>query len=156
MTEEPENPIGRPTDYRPEFCKKVRKAISKGATISQIADLLNVDASTVYRWKNQHDDFCDAITASRDEADSIVESALFQRAIGFEVSAVKIFCDKDGNVTQVPYREIVAPDTTAAKFWLTNRRPEQWQDKVENRLTGKDGGAIEAAITVEFVKPKPS
>jgi len=35
------------------------------------------------------------------------------------------------------------PDTTAQIFWLKNRKPNEWRDKQQTELTGKDGGAIE-------------
>jgi hypothetical protein len=50
------------------------------------------------------------------------------RANGFHYDAVKIFCDKNGRVTKVPYREYVIPDVTAGIFWLKNRDPEHWRD----------------------------
>ena len=43
------------------------------------------------------------------------------------------------------------PDTTAAIFWLKNRRSKEWRDKVQQELSGPDGGPI-PALTVEFVK----
>ncbi len=39
-------------------------------------------------------------------------------------------------VEQVPYVEHYAPDTTAAIFWLKNRQPAQWRDKIEAELSG--------------------
>jgi hypothetical protein len=30
-------------------------------------------------------------------------------------------------------------DTTAAIFWLKNRRKDQWRDKMDHEHTGKDG-----------------
>ena len=50
------------------------------------------------------------------------------RANGFHYDAVKIFCDKNGRVTKVPYREYVIPDVTAGIFWMKNRRPDLWRD----------------------------
>jgi hypothetical protein len=41
---------------------------------------------------------------------------------------VKIFCDKNGKVTRVPYVEHVPPDVTACIFWLENRKPNEWRD----------------------------
>jgi hypothetical protein len=32
----------------------------------------------------------------------------------------------------------MAPDTTAAIFWLKNRQPSQWRDKQEVELTVSD------------------
>jgi hypothetical protein len=42
--------------------------------------------------------------------------------------AVKIFCDRNGNVTKVLYVEHVPPDVTACIFWLKNRDPAHWRD----------------------------
>jgi hypothetical protein len=53
---------------------------------------------------------------------------LGSRANGFHYDAVKIFCDKNGRVTKVPYREYVIPDVTACIFWLKNRDPQHWRD----------------------------
>ena len=50
------------------------------------------------------------------------------RAVGYSYDAEKIFCDKNGNVTKVPYREHVPPDVTAQIFWLKNRDPKRWRD----------------------------
>jgi hypothetical protein len=49
---------------------------------------------------------------------------------------VKILTVSDGgnegsHVEQVPYIERYPPDTTAAIFWLKNRRPKAWRDKHE-------------------------
>jgi hypothetical protein len=39
-----------------------------------------------------------------------------------------MFCDKNGNVTKVPYKEHVPPDVTAQIFWLKNRDPAPYED----------------------------
>jgi hypothetical protein len=54
--------------------------------------------------------------------------SLHQRAVGYEFDAVKIFCDKNGKITKVPYRQHVPPDVTACIFWLKNRDPAHWRD----------------------------
>ena len=66
--------------------------------------------------------------AGKAEADVRVERSLYQRAVGYSYDAVKIFCDKNGKVTRVPYREHVPPDFTAHIFWLKNRDPAHWRD----------------------------
>jgi len=38
--------------------------------------------------------------------------------------------------------EHVPPDPSAAKLWLTNRRPEEWREKTYNELSGKDGAPL--------------
>jgi hypothetical protein len=58
-----------------------------------------------------------------------VVRSLYARATGYECDAVKIFCNKDGVVTKVKYREHLAPDTTACIFWFKNRRKDLWRDR---------------------------
>lgn len=145
--------VGRPSEYNPEYVSKVLEMAERGATDVEIADYFDVSVRTLYRWKAEHEDFRQALKVAKDVADERVERSLYQRALGFEHDAVKIFVNKEGDVTKVPYREIVAPDTTACIFWLKNRKKAEWRDKVETEVTGKDGGPIQAAITVEFVRP---
>jgi hypothetical protein len=38
-------------------------------------------------------------------------------------------------VTQVPFREYVPPDSTAMIFWLKNRKPTEWRDKQEIKMS---------------------
>ena len=59
------------------------------------------------------------------------------RANGFHYDAVKIFCDKNGRVTKVPYREYVIPDVTAGIFWLKNRDPEHWRELAAARARAR-------------------
>jgi hypothetical protein len=69
-----------------------------------------------------------ALAAGKAEADGRVERSLYMRAVGYSYDAEKIFCDKNGNVTKVPYREHVPPDVTAQIFWLKNRDRAHWRD----------------------------
>jgi hypothetical protein len=71
-------------------------------------------------------------------ADAEVAEKLFKRATGYSHDAVKIFNDQ-GAPLQVPYTEHYPPDTTACIFWLKNRRPDLWRDKVEQQLEHSGG-----------------
>lgn len=128
--------MGRPSEYDPSYVTKVLEMAERGATDVEIADSFDVSVRTLYRWKAEHEDFCQALKIAKEVADERVERSLYQRALGFECEAVKIFCSKDGEVTKVPYREIVAPDTTACIFWLKNRQSEKWRDKTDLNMTG--------------------
>lgn len=97
----------------------------------EIADSLEISERTFYNWRSRYPEFLQALKSGKDEADERVVASLYKRATGFEHESVKIFCNKDGEVTQVPYREYVVPDVTAQIFWLKNRRKEEWRDKSE-------------------------
>lgn len=135
--------MARPSEYKSAYAEGARKLAKLGATDAEIADFYDVDVRTIYRWKNAHDEFCQALKVGKDEADARVERALYHRAVGYEQQEVKIFmpAGKDEPV-YAPYTAKIVPDTTAAIFWLKNRNPEKWRDVSRAELTGKDGGPI--------------
>lgn len=132
--------MARPTEYKEAYVNGAQKLAKLGATDAEIADFFGVDVRTIYRWKNTHDAFCQALKAGKDEADARVERSLYHRAIGYEQEEVKIFMP--GNAAEpvyAPYTAKVAPDVTAAIFWLKNRKPQEWRDKVTHEGAGENG-----------------
>lgn len=127
---------GRPTKYKAEYAKIAKKMCELGATDMDIVDALGIARSTFYKWRNEHQDFSDALKVGKDKTDDRVEMSLYRRAVGYEFESVKIF-QFQGQEVIVPYTEFQHPDTTAAIFWLKNRRPDQWreQKQVEGDLS---------------------
>lgn len=124
--------MARPSSYKSEYAKQAKKLCAFGATDQEIADFFEVDVRTIYRWKHDHTEFCQSLKVGKEVADERVERSLFQKAIGYEQDEVKIFMP--GGATEpvyAPYRAKIAPDTTAAIFWLKNRRSGEWRDKQE-------------------------
>jgi hypothetical protein len=121
--------MGRPSSYKPEYAAQAEKLCLLGATDQEIADFLGVNVATVYRWKHDHDDFCEALKTGKAFADERVERSLYQRAIGYEQEEVKIFMPGGADApVYAPFTAKIAPDVTAAIFWLKNRRSQQWRD----------------------------
>lgn len=143
--QEPKREVGRPSDYRPEFCQAVKEAaeiIGNGATDTSIASALDVDVRTIYRWREQFPEFAEACAVAKERADDHVEASLFQRGTGYSHDAVKIFMPAGApEPVYAKYREHYPPETAAASLWLRNRRPKEWRDRVEH--TGADGGPIQ-------------
>jgi hypothetical protein len=52
--------------------------------------------------------------------------------VGYSVETEKILCS-GGKIIRVRTVEHYPPDTTACIFWLKNRQPEIWRDKVEGQ-----------------------
>lgn len=125
-----------PQAYDPVIVEQARKLCELGATDIELADFFGVSTATIYRWKIEFSDFCEATKAGKSAADDRVERSLYLRAVGYTYEAVKIMAVK-GEVVQVPYREHVPPDTSAASLWLRNRRKDEWRDKVDHELGGK-------------------
>jgi hypothetical protein len=124
--------MARPSKYKPEFAPQAEKLCLLGATDEEIADFFEVDVRTIYRWKHDFPEFCQSLKTGKDALDERVERSLYQRAIGYKQEAVKIFMPSGAeNPVYARYVEHVQPDTTAAIFWLKNRRSETWRDKKE-------------------------
>lgn len=141
---------GRPSKFKPEFIAQAEKLCKLGATDMEIADFFQVEVRTVYRWKAENEQFCQALKAGKDEADDRVERSLFARANGYEHDEVDIRV-VDHAIVQTQIRKYYPPDTTAAIFWLKNRKPKEWREMKAIELTGADGGAVDQSLTVQFV-----
>lgn len=148
--------MGRPTEYKAEYCQQAADLCARGATDMELADFFEVSVRTIYRWKAEHQEFCQAIAVAKDIADERVERSLYNRAVGYSHDAVKIFMPAGANApVYAPYVEHVAPETGAAMFWLKNRRPEKWREKVTQEVTGADGAPLVPIINLTG-RPEPS
>lgn len=109
---------------------QVEKLAKLGATDKDLAEFFDVNEATVNRWKEKDTQFRKSLKEGKEYADANVAERLYQRALGYEHPEDKIFI-YEGEPVIVPTRKIYAPDTTAAIFWLKNRKPEAWRDKQE-------------------------
>ena len=140
--------MGRPTKYKPEFIEQAKKLCALGATDIELADFFEVEVRTLYRWKGEHPEFCQSLKVGKDVADDRVERSLFSRATGYEHDEVDIRVI-GGDIVQTPVRKFYPPDTTAAIFWLKNRRGADWREKQDVQHSG----AVDMTIrTVRYVK----
>jgi hypothetical protein len=142
------HPGGRPPEYDPTIHPKIVQALAaEGKSNRKLAKNLGIGEKTFYLWQSKYSEFRDAIKAGKEWPDDMVEASLFQRAIGYSHPAQKIMV-VDKEVEIVDYTEHYPPDTNAAEFWLTNRRPKVWKHKQE--ITGADEGPIEILFAKEL------
>jgi hypothetical protein len=140
------HPGGRPPKYDPDIHPVLAKILAKqGLSGEAIAKAMTIGQTTFHCWQKRYQEFRKALADGKTWPDDMVEASLFQRAIGYSHPAIKIMT-VGGRVRQVPYIEHFAPDTGAAEFWLTNRRPKDWRHKQE--ITGANGGPL----TILFAK----
>ena len=76
-----------------------------GLTNEQIADNLNIGKTTFYKLLKEHSELSELLKKGKEIVDYKVENALLQNAL-------------NGNIT-------------AQIFWLKNRKPTKWKDKIE-------------------------
>lgn len=133
---------GRPSSYREKFPEQAKKLCRLGATDKELADFFGVAESTLSKWKVDHTEFSEALKEGKDQADAEVADKLFKRATGYSHTDTK-FATFEGKITDAKeYVKHYAPDTVACIFWLKNRRPDLWRDKVGLEHTGPNGGPI--------------
>lgn len=129
--------MGRPPKYSPDFARQAEKLCALGATDKELADFFQVSTVTIWRWRSEHEEFCNALRVGKGATDDRVERSLYLRAIGYSFDAEKIM-QHNGAAIRVPYTEHVPPDPTACKFWLGNRKPNEWREKQEVNVTADE------------------
>ena len=112
-----------------------------GLTDEQIAKNIGINRTTLYDWKKKETNIADALKKGKEVIDFEVENALLKRALGYEYEE-EIY--ENGILTK-KVKKHVAPDTTAQIFWLKNRKPNNWKDRVE---TDEDKEAVANASQV--------
>ena len=119
---------GGPQKYHADFIQECHDLALLGKTNAEIAGIIEVGESTIEGWCRDHPEFAKALRAGKAIADGRVARSFFQRAVGYEHEAVKIF-NNDGNPLVVPYIERYPPDTAAGRFWLSRRQQYLWPDR---------------------------
>ncbi len=127
---------GRPSKF--DKCRdKILEMARFGMTEQQIVNILEIDKSTLTKWKQKNESFFTSLKDQKYLADVEVERSLFEKAKGYQHEDVH-FSNHMGHVTATPYIKKYAPSDTAAIFWLKNRQPSKWRDKteVDNNIQG--------------------
>lgn len=71
-----------------------------------------------------------ALKKGKEVVDRQVENALLKRALGYKYTETRTKTE-NGEITEtITIEKEVIPDVTAQIFWLKNRKPEAWRDKV--------------------------
>lgn len=139
--------MARPSKYNQDYPKQALKLCRLGATDKELADFFGVAESTLNKWKEDHPEFSESLKEGKALADAEVADKLYKRATGYEHAAVKIVANANtGQEHIVNYTERYPPDTTAAIFWLKNRRPDLWRDKTEQKVDAD----VNQNLTVSF------
>jgi transposase-like protein len=118
--------------YKPEFANQARAMCRLGATDEELAEHFGACVRTIYRWRNTHEEFAEAVVVGKDHADARVERALYSRAVGCTVERTKVFKSAgDPDPVYATYKHQLPPDATAALHWLRVRQPEKWRIRDE-------------------------
>jgi hypothetical protein len=140
--------MGRPTSYKAEYAKQAAKLCALGATDEQLADFFEVSVRQIHRWKLKYPGFYKSLSVGKDVADTNVERALYNRAVGYTYDSVEIRV-VNNELIEVPVKEHVPPDTTAIIFWLKNRKRKHWQTNPDPFDDGDDAPPVKYDFNVK-------
>ena len=121
---------GRPTKKTDEVTEKIMELTSLGMTDAEVSKIVGITDRTLCNWKKKHQGFFLALKEKKYLADQKVEDSLYHRAKGYSHTEEKIFC-QDGEIIRAETTKHYPPDSTAMIYWLKNRRPDKWRERVE-------------------------
>jgi transposase len=134
MTETVEKrPVGRPSLYDPAYCQKVIELGKLGKSVEAIGSMLEVGTKTLYRWKDEHEEFRHAMELAKEHELRWWE----EMAQGYMLE------HKDG-------------ERLNASIWsrsMAARFPKKYRESTKQEITGMDGAPLLSGSQVTFVKP---
>ena len=130
---------GQPTKYdqkkHPDLAFWMAYA---GLTDTQIAKELGIAESTLNLWKLKHSEFSESLKKGKETPDDQVEAALLRRAKGFVYEEV---------TPQGVVKKVALPNPASMIFWLKNRRPKRWREKIEHQIG--EGGPVRIEVVYD-------
>ena len=87
-----------------------------GLTNEEIAGKIGIRAGTLYEWLKTYPEISESLKKGKEVVDRKVENVLLQKAL-------------DG-------------DTTSIIFWLKNRKPKEWRDRINQEISGPGGAPV--------------
>lgn len=120
--------MGRPSEFSDDAEAAILETIRNGGTLDEAALVAKVSARTVLRWLDADENFRRKYAQAREDqgdwfADKIASIALDQQREGSDITA----------------------RVNALKWLAGKRKPKVYGDKVQQEISGPDGGPIETA-----------
>lgn len=111
--------------------KRLESWARDGLTNEQIAKNIGCHVSTLQAWIKKYKEIAEALKSGKRPVDFEVENTLLKRAKGYEYEEVKTVLEvlpSGEEKKRIEKRMVhVPPDTSAAIFWLKNRKPSTWR-----------------------------
>lgn len=148
-----------------EKAPEILKFISQGYSNKDAAEKAGISQETFYTWLETKSEFSESFKEAKKQGDKVrinsVESALLDIARGFEYEEVKTEYESQLNPAtgkyeptikkQVRTKKRVVPNSEAIKFFLTNKAPEEWKNRIEQNNTGD----LVTDLRIEHVSKNP-
>ncbi len=124
---------------------RISQLTSLGLERKVIARVMGITEKTLTKWEIKYPEIKSALS-EKESSDSMVETALLKRAVGYTHTEVVRQLNKDSGELEVvkTVEKDVMPSTTAQIFWLKNHCGYEWDDKKES-----EGGVVMLAEVEE-------
>jgi len=133
MTEQVKRPVGRPSLYDTAYCEKVIELGKLGKSTEAIGAMLDVGTATIYRWRDEHPEFREALELAKEHEllwwETIAQSYMIESKDTERINAT------------------IWSRSMAARF------PKKYRESTKTEITGADGAPLLSGIQVTFVKP---
>lgn len=123
--------MARPTDYSEQLAGAICERIAEGESVRAISKDPDMPAmSTIFKWLTIHPMFAEQYARARDEqAETLADEITFIADTEEDVQRARVRID--------------------ARKWVAGKlKPKKYGEKIQQEVTGKDGGPIEAKTEV--------
>lgn len=117
--------VGRPSKFKPAYSNMLIEHLAEGASIASFAAEIGVARSTINQWAEDYPEFSEALKIAKAKC-----AAWWER----KLRTIAVVGGGPGAAT-------------AVIFGLKNMASDDWRDKQEHELTGKDGKDLPAPVS---------
>ncbi len=127
--------VGRPTKFNEQIEGVMINLFKLGKTDKEVAAIIGVDEGTINNWKKSQVKFFKSLKEAKNVKDQTVVRSLLERASGYTCKETKVSV-VNGEVVETEIEKHYPPDATSMIFWLKNRMPKEWRDRIEQKVEG--------------------
>lgn len=136
-------------EERIEMLRMAQACGRAAMTNFEAAEYFGVTVHTFGEWLAKDPELAMCFRINKTLADERVENALYHRALGYSMRAEEVKLNPDGTVVRAEVIKHIPPDVGAAVFWLKNRQPHLWKDKIDVNAN------VEAKVEIEDKSKDP-
>lgn len=135
--------------YSKKIVQRICELIQEDTyTVVEICQKVRISEATYYEWKANKAEFSEALEKANDilidKMLIVAKKSLFKLVGGYEYDEKKTVTVNDGSNNpkikeQTIIKKQVAPNLGAIIHLQTNKDPENWKNRQNTEVTGKDG-----------------
>jgi transposase-like protein len=136
-----------------DICKLIKQ---DSYSIAEICLKVGISERSYYNWQSNNAEFAESIKRAEQDFNSLLiveaKKSLMKLVQGYEVEETRTaYVDKDGKPRikeKISTIKHYQPNPTAIIFTLTNRDSDNWKNRQNTELTGKDGKDLEPTVII--------